>query len=296
MSKQKPEYLVHEFMHAYVEPKYHFEVAADFAAAKLEFVGSSNFELLDAVLSPAQQAIVDDVSDPILRVMAEDCIRNTQFRSDLFVRGRRSLSPAEIHTWSWAKKCMLVLRVPHDKAAFLSHFDPVLALAAAAAFDLLLQAPCALCDLAQLPVLGGQMFAANQLVGRCVAAGQCAVYFATAAAKDTAPAYRLNCAIAAASRLQERYFVLASPLVGSYIRATLVERLVFDALAQGVPETGATEIELHVLQMMQSQKVSAGAAEVMDPALVSTQVAHTVRYSLPMWRQHGLVGGVVACQ
>ena len=86
-------YLVHEYLHREWQPMYFSDVAGELSAAKLDFVGSSMLIRALHEFLPEQQTAIDAVADPALKETVKDFLLGTGFRCDLFVRGRRSLSP-----------------------------------------------------------------------------------------------------------------------------------------------------------------------------------------------------------
>lgn len=92
-----PAYLAHEYMHDHWRPCFHADVVADFAEAKLEWVGSAllpeNFRQL--TLTEAQQALADAHDDPLIVELIKDMCLTRCLRQDVFVRGPRRVSIAE---------------------------------------------------------------------------------------------------------------------------------------------------------------------------------------------------------
>lgn len=90
-------YLAHEYLTPNWQPFYHSTVAHDMGRAKLDFAGSGsllyNFPAL--CLSEGQRASRDEVADPALRETLADYFTGRSFREDVFVRGRRALSPTD---------------------------------------------------------------------------------------------------------------------------------------------------------------------------------------------------------
>jgi SAM-dependent methyltransferase len=108
-------YLVHEYLNASWHPQYHADVARDLAAAKLSFVGSADLlsNYVEFMLSPAQREIIDQSRSPQLRETLFDICVNRRFRQDVFIRGRRSMSPAR--QAACLKDLTLALIVPRSE-------------------------------------------------------------------------------------------------------------------------------------------------------------------------------------
>ena len=91
-------YLAHEYFNRDWTPFYFADVAAELAAAKLDFLGSAN--LLDHVnainLTDEQAALLAEVADPVRREGLRDYMVNQQFRRDIFAKGRLPHSVASV--------------------------------------------------------------------------------------------------------------------------------------------------------------------------------------------------------
>lgn len=87
-------YLAHEYLNAHWQPLLHIDVARDMVAAKLTYAGAAHIFQNEPslVLSPAQCALLDGITDPVLRETFADYCRQEGHRCDVFVRGARPLS------------------------------------------------------------------------------------------------------------------------------------------------------------------------------------------------------------
>jgi hypothetical protein len=90
-------YHAHEYLGQHWNPMHVADVAAELAPAKLSYGCSGR--ILDRVapltLPPAQRALVDGIADPVLRETVFDLMGATRFRRDYWVKGPRTLGPAE---------------------------------------------------------------------------------------------------------------------------------------------------------------------------------------------------------
>ena len=97
LKDQNRSYLAHEYFNADWHPMYFADMAAWLAPAKVSFACSTN--LLDHVtqinVSNEQQAILNDISDPVFKETVRDFMVNQQFRKDYWVKGARKLPPLE---------------------------------------------------------------------------------------------------------------------------------------------------------------------------------------------------------
>ncbi len=89
-----PEYLAHEYINAAWAPCFHADVAAAFAGAKLEWVGTGNLleNFPDLTLTPEQRAVAQRFDDPLIRELVKDVCLERSLRHDVFVRGARRMS------------------------------------------------------------------------------------------------------------------------------------------------------------------------------------------------------------
>jgi len=95
--KEEFPYLVHEYMSDHWSPEYHARVARDMGRARLGYAGSTilptNYPEL--MLREPQRKIWAGIDDPALRETVMDFFSMRVFRSDVYLRGRRALEPAE---------------------------------------------------------------------------------------------------------------------------------------------------------------------------------------------------------
>lgn len=90
-------YLAHEYLNRDWQPFYHSDVVSDLSAARLSYLSTTDLiEHVDDVnLTTAQQALIAENTDPVLRETIRDYIVNRQFRKDIFGRGAIALSTHE---------------------------------------------------------------------------------------------------------------------------------------------------------------------------------------------------------
>ena len=90
-------YLAHELMNGHWKPCFMSEVAAAFAEAKLEWVGSSNLieNFPGLTLTHPQLTIQQRFDDPLMRELIKDMCIDRALRHDVFVRGVRRMGPAQ---------------------------------------------------------------------------------------------------------------------------------------------------------------------------------------------------------
>jgi hypothetical protein len=91
-------YIAHEYLNRDWHIPTFAAVAADLGQAKLSFVGSARaLNNVDKFhLTPEQISFVGSIGDRPLRETVKDYFLNTQFRSDIFVKGPRPVPPGEL--------------------------------------------------------------------------------------------------------------------------------------------------------------------------------------------------------
>jgi predicted O-methyltransferase YrrM len=285
LRKADPAYLVHEYLHSGGwEPMYHADVASDLARAKMEYIGSAILCSTAIRVPPERRQLLDSVPDPVWRETVNDFIENRRFRKDIFVRGRRAMPAGLRH--EWLQRSLLALSVPRDQASYGFDWTSDEERAAAGALlDDLAQAPLSLAEVADRQVAGATprpLFGRNpELVYKMAMLmidNARAVLCQPRADIDSAPALRLNRAIAERSRHVEQFKGLASPLTGNGIRATLLERLVYAELVDRPDETSPEAITGRVRAHLQAQGRDAGDG-------LGTQVGEILQTTVPLWRR-----------
>lgn len=98
MESEKPAYLAHEYFNAEWKPFYFEDVSADFANIGLSFAASANLQdnVLDIAVRAEAKALYADMATTLQRETLKDLLANKQFRRDIYVRGPRVLSDAEM--------------------------------------------------------------------------------------------------------------------------------------------------------------------------------------------------------
>ncbi|OGT98219.1 MAG: hypothetical protein A2X80_06605 [Geobacteraceae bacterium GWB2_52_12] len=124
LCKLPKEYLAHEYFNEHWIQFYHTDVAKDFAQANMAFVGSASFaDNLDFLrFSLAEQQLLNDIQDPVLRETAKDFTVNQQFRRDVFTKGRKRMFP-NAHR-ELVSRCRFELAIPIGKDKLMLHLTP----------------------------------------------------------------------------------------------------------------------------------------------------------------------------
>lgn len=94
LKNEDPAYLAHEFFNASWHVAWFRDVAEQLAEAKLDFGASARIRdnLDDFGLTPDAAEFIRNLSHPVVREQVWDFFCNTQFRTDIFVKGARRLS------------------------------------------------------------------------------------------------------------------------------------------------------------------------------------------------------------
>lgn len=284
-------YLAHEYLNGHWHPQYHSEVAAEMAEAKLTFAGSAalaeNFPTI--CLTEDQRKVVDELPPGPLREVVKDFILNQQFRKDIYVRG--ITRPTALDQSEILQKQRFALLVPRD-AASLKMQLPIGEVTANAnlytpVLDALARGPKSVGDMMQdAAVRSFSLGAVMQALSLLASVGQVSL---VGPAVDPAPARRLNRAIARRARTADVLQGLAAPLVGSGIAANLIERLTYDALAEGVKsDVGAVAqhcwaaLKRRNQSLVKDGKPLAGDEENLKELRLQIDVILEKR--LPIWR------------
>ena len=232
-------YLAHELMNGHWKPSFMADVAAAFADAKLEWVGSSNLieNFPSLTLSGPQQAIQQGIDDPLMRELIKDMCIDRALRHDVFVRGVRRTSPAlrdaalmgiDIGLTILPEQLPLEASIPAGKVELSQAFYEPIAMAMA-------DGPKRVLDLLRLDQAHGRKDNPAELLGILVGLGF-AEPAVRAGAGAGASAMRFNQVVL--RRLlrtdgSHRPAGAASLRMGTGMTVTLLELLVADQVRQG---------------------------------------------------------------
>lgn len=236
-------YLVHEYLNHAWQPLYHADVARDMATAKLNYVGPASLleQFRELSFSAEQRALLARIGRPEVRETMGDYCLPRQFRTDIYVRGAARLS--EHRRNALLRDTFIALQVPPESVK-LSLTMPVGEVslnedAYRPVIDTLVdRGACTLGDLARLPEQrGGNALPPLEIAGMLVGSRQAfpSVAFGPAATESTRRfnAYAIDRIV---DEPMDTVRSLAAPLTASGVGVTGAERLMIDALRQGVPE------------------------------------------------------------
>ncbi|NYZ17599.1 methyltransferase domain-containing protein [Azospirillum sp. RWY-5-1] len=293
-------YLAHEYLNGSWQPLYHVDVAREMADAKLVFVGSGTvFENYpELALTPEQREVLATVPVPSLRETFKDYCVGRPFRRDLYVRGARRLSahrrdellramglamtvpPADART---------TIKVPLGEAEMeKAHYLPILAA--------LSEGPRSIGALLDLPVLRETKASLTPVeVAGMLVGSQQAVPALDLAATGDAPlpsVLRFNRVQAAevAAAARRKMSCMATGVAGSGLHVSMMEVLLYDGLAAGLP----AELEPLVNHAL-GRILGSGESLVRDGvtlegaeqnrAAIADSLGWCLEHSLPVWKR-----------
>lgn len=90
-------YLAHEYFNRDWDPMSFAQMAGWLETAKLDFACSATYaDHVPALhMTPAQRAMVDEITDPVFRESVRDFMVNAQFRRDYWIKGARKINNVE---------------------------------------------------------------------------------------------------------------------------------------------------------------------------------------------------------
>lgn len=298
MGKQNQSYLVHEFLNAGWEPLYVTDVMADFAEAKLTYVGSASLieNGVDLCVSKDLQPLVSGASDPAMRELLKDYVVNKQFRRDIYVKGSQNLTQQQQRDRLRAMTFSFASRAPMPEKYTLPVGEvtpkPQVLAAMTEAF-------------AGRPFTGGELVdvmgkagareaEANILLLILVHNSQIVPLCADHATMDRAASARLNEIVLDSTAGSDSHHFLCSTGQGSAFAASFVDRLIASLVAKA-PDDSDSKIAAAAFDSL----ASAGRAFHREgKALTKTDeniqeitktVAEFRAQRLPVWRTFGVL-------
>lgn len=97
LKKQNPNYLIHEYLNQDWQCYSFQQVVRTLEDIKLSYAGSTdlNTQLNNINFSDEHQQFLNKIEHPIFKEQCRDYFANTQFRRDLFIRGKNNLTPLQ---------------------------------------------------------------------------------------------------------------------------------------------------------------------------------------------------------
>jgi SAM-dependent methyltransferase len=283
---RKPAYLVHEYLNAHMHPLFHADMAQELDAARLTFAASAAIAD-DQIHLAAPAALI-----PQIREASEETWRQTlldfagakTFRSDIFVRGRNQMPPAErmarlqetrFTLLAPAASMSFAFRVPiGNLAGHPPVYRPIV--------EALAEGPRSYGEIAALPALAG---IPENIVIQAITLliGGRRIHPVSEAAEGAAAAAGLNRALFARLTYNEAPTHLASPLSGSGVSVDFDDVLALSAAAgQGVE-----------LMARGGRPVKKDGETLTDPSAIEAELARRLKAfnteKLPLFRALGVV-------
>ena len=246
MEKQDKTYLAHEFLNEGWQPLYVTEAIANFAEAKLTYVGSASLleNRLDLSVPNNLRAIVTAAPDNAMRELLKDYIVNKQFRRDLYIKGPQKIVPRE--------KRRRFNDTPFARALMSRKLPEKFQLPIGEATPKKEGLGAIMSALGGEVRTGGELIASAQKVGlsdadaallmmMLINAGTIAPARADYDKVDRSPSRRINQAVMELTLAGDTHRFLASPVIGSAIGATFIDRVL---AADAVRLANATDREI----------------------------------------------------
>ena len=279
------QYLAHEYMNEAWNPCFHADVAADFAEAKLEWVGSAqlieNFRQL--TFTDAQRELLDRFDEPVMLELIKDMCLDRGLRQDVFVRGARRLNGAArnaalgevtLALTRLVENVQYEAAVPAGRASMEAPFYQPIAAALA-------ERPRRVRELLELPELVGRRDNPAELIGLMVGTDQAMPVTLRPAAPDEAGT-RFNRVAArqlAGTEMLNAGVGLACTRLGAVLAAPMLDLLVFGKLeaAAGRPDPDAWAAEF------------AAGRDDAERQRMREFLGRILEEKVPLWRRLGLL-------
>ncbi|OTP73277.1 class I SAM-dependent methyltransferase [Caballeronia sordidicola] len=252
-------YLVHEYLHAKWTPFHITDIAREMAEAKLSFAGSARFAHMAPVswLGENQRKMLETVTDPIEAEEVRDYFANRGFRSDIFVRGKVSLSDIRLreqarHVHLWGNPAMVYkseVSLEHSTITRADTFHKSL-------FDLLRRSETTLAEVFDAPELAGlPLDAILKLLRLSIAIGETVVRYGPE--QPRAAADRLNTALFSRAERGEPWDALAAPRQGGGAGIGTLDQLMLAALHEKADPVKALTKDIDELVARTKRSVAA---------------------------------------
>ncbi len=122
MERQDPNHLVHEYFNRDWQPMAFPDVCERMQAIKLDYACSAAIgkHLDNMNFTPEQLQAIADIADPILAEYTRDLFANTDFRIDIYLKGKRKLPELQHANALAAMRFVLVKPMNHLRVAFVT--------------------------------------------------------------------------------------------------------------------------------------------------------------------------------
>jgi hypothetical protein len=240
--------------------------------------------------------MIEEAADPVFGETLRDFASNKQFRRDVFIRGASKLNRVErsiklnelrLSMMKPRAEISLKYRTPNGEVdGNKDYYDPIL--------DALASGPKTISELGALPAVKEK--GPTMLVQSLILLTHGHDVHPINAGEDgraVATSRRFNMAAASRLRFGESQFYFVAPVAGTAVRATVVDALITNALASGVPteEKKVTAFADNMLQrtgIKIRQNDAEGSVEKPHEAL-ETDVQTFLKTKLPLWKALGIL-------
>ena len=287
-------YVTHEFFNRDWSLFYHADVVRDVAAAKLTFAGSASFAENQDMLrfSEAQQQILDDVADRVLRETVKDFTVSPLLRRDVFTKGRPRIQMAQ--QLEHFRKRRLALTVPQaslDRRPVFpigevllepERYDPILSALEAGPHTL-----DELLERQEIARLGSGRVVEALMV---LLSAECVLPAAQPALHAVLATRRLNSVLLEREIGNRDRLSLASPVLQSALKVEWLERLMIVSELNNAPDPVAFVWELmerHGHKLSKDGEILQSEEE--NLAELSLQIESFRSLKLPVLRQLGIL-------
>lgn len=297
--KHAPQYLVHEYLNEHWKPLYVTEMMAIMSEAKLGYVGlASVIQNRQAFNVPESlMGIYNEAPDFPMRELLKDFIANRQFRRDIYVKGGVRAGKQELERAY--ENMMLVQFGPFDEEKTEWAIPIGTARPDPKALKLVLEA------LADGPARIGEIRRHGEKQGLnwndlpgileiLMDAGVVRVCRADHATVDRAPSERLNRAVLELALGEDTHRYLASPVLGSAITTSYVDRLLAPLIlkeGEGAPVDLAA---VHDFLQRHGKRITDQGEALTDEEAARTKLGLMIEdvraRTLPHWRKLGIAG------
>lgn len=298
MAKQDRVYLAHEFVNAGWQPLYVTQTMANFSESKLTYIGSASLleNSLEFAIPKNLRAIVEAASDVGMRELLKDYIVNKQFRRDLYLKGPQNLTAREQRNFfqklAFARTQMTAdlpekfqapigeISIKRDVVSGLLNLMTGKVTSGA---DLLVG-----CE--KIGLRYGETVAVLQLL---INSGLVSPARPDSSEIDRVGSHRLNDLVFDISLSRDAHRFLASPVLGSAIAASFVDRVVAPIVKDN-PTASDTEVAIQAFDrlapMGQSFQLNSRALRKTDESVreVARQVKDFRANRLRLWEAIGI--------
>jgi len=287
-------YLAHEFFNRDWTLFYHADVVRDLAAAKLSFAGPASFAENQDMLrfTEAQQQIIDDVADRVLRETVKDFAASPLLRRDVFTKGRPAMTGAQ--QLELFRKRRLALAVPQSELERRAVFQVGEVPFEAKLFDPILLAlesgPHSLDELLQRPEIAGLGSGRVLEALMVLLSAEWVMPAAQPELQAVLSSRRLNAVLLERALGNRDRQDLASPVLQNTLKLDWLERLILVSELNREPDPEAC-----IRQLMETHQQRLGEegqppqSREEDLAELSRQLEAFRRLKSPLLRQLGML-------